>query len=799
MKLRLFMPLGTVILMLMVSAAWAAPPSPDATYVGSQTCGACHPQNHDQWQRSIHSKMIQDAVANPDAVVADFTDPDRPYDLDAVRFTLGIRYRQRYITQTDEDLIVLDGQWNIKKQRWDPAGGGKSWTDSCAGCHSTGYDPETKTYAEVAIGCEACHGPGSEHIAMGGGKDAAIVASADVQICGQCHTRGSSPDGAHGYPVGYRPGGELEGKFNHTMYSPGDFNPVEWWPDGHSKKHRQQYPEWLKSGHGNALEGLKTNKYARDSCLSCHSADYRLAPDDAKPTIETARYGLTCVTCHSSHSDSTQLFDSLLRAESYDLCAECHNGGGEKTAGSTVHHPMKEMFEGVGAIGVEAEPSPHSAASASGGPICVSCHMVSTAKSADVGDVASHNWSVVDPGQAADGQPDSCTTCHVGSRNSMQALIEERQGVVKRQLAALQAALDAATDTESDAYKTAYTNMTFVRSEGSYGIHNYYYARTILEKAFMDLTGGDINAVESSFSVALGKGLNMISLPLKPAADYTARGFLNLLGATIVIRLDEQRQHFEGFAASHDGDGFAIEGGKGYIVNLLDPGSVTFTGAAWQDAAAPVVAGDSTGWALMVSGRLIDPQTQTPVVGPYTVVLENMRTGTVVSDSVGSAGIGKYAPVWADLSRRPVALEGDVLRLTVYDSEDAVVSGPYRHQVTRDELSRAIVRLDAVLGQVIPEHTVLAQNYPNPFNPETWIPYQLAEPGDVMIRISDTTGRLIRRLDLGHKQAGVYLQPAQAAYWDGTNDVGEPVASGTYFYTIQLGDFTSTRKMVILK
>ena len=94
---------------------------------------------------------------------------------------------------------------------------------------------------------------------------------------------------------------------------------------------------------------------------------------------------------------------------------------------------------------------------------------------------------------------------------------------------------------------------------------------------------------------------------------------------------------------------------------------------------------------------------------------------------------------------------------------------------------------------------MLAQNYPNPFNPETWIPYQLAEPGDVVILISDTTGRLVRKLDLGHRPAGVYLQPGEAVHWDGTNSTGQRVASGTYFYTLRVNDAVSTRKMVILK
>ena len=95
--------------------------------------------------------------------------------------------------------------------------------------------------------------------------------------------------------------------------------------------------------------------------------------------------------------------------------------------------------------------------------------------------------------------------------------------------------------------------------------------------------------------------------------------------------------------------------------------------------------------------------------------------------------------------------------------------------------------------------TALLPNYPNPFNPETWIPYQLSKPADVAVSIYAIDGRLVRRLDLGQMPSGVYRSRARAAYWDGRNATGEPVASGIYFYTLQAGDFISTRKMVIRK
>ena len=112
---------------------------------------------------------------------------------------------------------------------------------------------------------------------------------------------------------------------------------------------------------------------------------------------------------------------------------------------------------------------------------------------------------------------------------------------------------------------------------------------------------------------------------------------------------------------------------------------------------------------------------------------------------------------------------------------------------------RGIANLQQLLALLTPEKTALLANYPNPFNPETWIPYQLAAPAKVTLQIFAVNGTLVRMLDLGHQPAGIYHQRSRAAYWDGRNQVGEPVASGVYFYTLTAGDFTATRKMLIRK
>ena len=119
--------------------------------------------------------------------------------------------------------------------------------------------------------------------------------------------------------------------------------------------------------------------------------------------------------------------------------------------------------------------------------------------------------------------------------------------------------------------------------------------------------------------------------------------------------------------------------------------------------------------------------------------------------------------------------------------------------LTDPAFQRGILILEQLLASLTPKETVLLPNYPNPFNPETWIPYQLAESSDVSISIYAADGKLVRTLALGHQPVGIYESRSRAAYWDGRNTLGEPVASGVYFYTLTSGNFAQTRRMLILK
>ena len=139
-----------------------------------------------------------------------------------------------------------------------------------------------------------------------------------------------------------------------------------------------------------------------------------------------------------------------------------------------------------------------------------------------------------------------------------------------------------------------------------------------------------------------------------------------------------------------------------------------------------------------------------------------------------------------------------------YGNVAAALADARRMTVDDVRLGKGMAVLEGLLQLLvemgaIPETTALLPNYPNPFNPETWFPYQLANAADVTLTIYDMRGIAVRELVLGHQPAGVYQSRGRAAYWDGRNELGEPVASGVYFYTLTAGDFTATRKLMIRK
>ena len=158
-------------------------------------------------------------------------------------------------------------------------------------------------------------------------------------------------------------------------------------------------------------------------------------------------------------------------------------------------------------------------------------------------------------------------------------------------------------------------------------------------------------------------------------------------------------------------------------------------------------------------------------------------------------------------AREGVTAEGALATLVFDVKETRLASAQTPVQLVElqlaDSRTRAIpvevVRERVSMLELFPDKPMLMQNYPNPFNPETWIPYQLSVDSEVVLSIYDTQGAIIRRIDLGYQQVGTYTTRGRAAYWDGRNEWGEPGASGVYFYHLSAGDYSATRRMVIIK
>ena len=313
-------------------------------------------------------------------------------------------------------------------------------------------------------------------------------------------------------------------------------------------------------------------------------------------------------------------------------------------------------------------------------------------------------------------------------------------------------------------------------------------------------TETESNHFGNVYTVTLSKGLNMLSVPLTSPGPMTAKLLAGITGSTAVITLDAANQRFVAWTPGAPDDGFPIEGGKGYIVNVPEARNFAFVGAPWTDpmqevaAAAPTISTEmpQEAWAFVVTGHLAG---KPGLDGDHKVIVRNLRTNSTITTQVQG---DYFAAATVDLARRSVVQVGDVVEVRVIGPSGNVESQTRSVKVTPEHLANAVlsVRLDGI-GQ--PAQNLLLQNYPNPFNPETWIPYQLSEDSSVSIAIYDTTGKLIRTLSLGFQSAGFYNSREHAAYWDGRNALGERVASGIYFYQLTTPSFQQTRRLVIVK
>ena len=312
-----------------------------------------------------------------------------------------------------------------------------------------------------------------------------------------------------------------------------------------------------------------------------------------------------------------------------------------------------------------------------------------------------------------------------------------------------------------------------------------------------------------TFELTLDRGLNNIALPVRPLTPFTAQGLIDKFGvdggrqpvATMVVRYDTGQETFVPYLPALSAD-FNLEGGIGYIINVTQPVTVTFVGSVWDNVnAAPdaepvganlVFAPPTVVWAFGVGGTFFGSDAD-----GRAITVRNRRTKAILRVQMED---NHYAVAFANLNRRRVVEAGDVLEIRIGGMDGQVGANlVFAHTITAEDLRRAFARIDLSQSTFQPSATQLLQNYPNPFNPETWLPYQLAADALVDIQIYDMRGQLVRRLDLGHQSAGYYDSRHRAAHWDGQNETGEFVSSGLYFYQLRAGDYTATRRMVILK
>lgn len=487
-------------------------------YLGAGECSACHRGLARDHAATAHALTLQ-SPETEGAIVADFTQGEdqrtlqfpgesaaRPITAEDIAIVIGAgKHAQRYAVEVDGALVVVPIEWNTAAGQWQPFTLAESWPDpaydfatNCAYCHTAGFDSETQTWIDDGVQCEACHGPGEAHVSLAdeaGNRPsdeetdairAAIFNRPDSQMCGQCHNRGTDTATGRVYPTAYRPGGDLLAGY--TPIASGDA--THWWAAGHASQPNMQYNEWLESAHARALEGLRTSEGAQDSCLSCHSGDYRYIErirgwfdeydlDGTKPeslTLATAEFGIACQTCHNPHSEEDYPF--YLVAEPYALCAECHNTA--DFTGEGIHHPTLELYEGRPIVEeVEGTPSGHFATE--GGPDCLTCHMPRLAVAE--GDRASHALRAVLPdAPEALTSAVGCVSCHTDVTSpQVQAMITDARTDLAARLEAAQAALGA------DSPAWVRTAVAAVAGDSSSGLHNYGYTNALLSAAETEL------------------------------------------------------------------------------------------------------------------------------------------------------------------------------------------------------------------------------------------------------------------------------------------------------------------------
>ncbi len=319
---------------------------------------------------------------------------------------------------------------------------------------------------------------------------------------------------------------------------------------------------------------------------------------------------------------------------------------------------------------------------------------------------------------------------------------------------------------------------------------------------------GDALGTDGSSTIALNQGLNVVGLPLRDSRVTRVSHLFALdgIGGNVPVIILTDGGEFKAVGRAGDPGDIEITGGQSFILTAQRAAIVDISGDAWTNAAGtsavPQVAltgievGNTTP-VLGLRGSIVDEGTGLKAEG-FRVTVKNLSTGRAVA-AVTTPDEAGYRSTVVDIETGRAATVGDILEISAQSPNPFIGVEPLLYTVTAEDVKRSLIQLPELDAYEIPAETELLANYPNPFNPETWIPYRLAEDAFVTLTIYDLSGQVVRTLDVGLQVAAVYENRSKAIYWDGRNGLGEQVASGVYFYHLSAGDYSATRKMVILK
>ena len=358
----------------------AQAPAADATYVGSAACNGCHSDVYARWSKTRMANVVRDPKVHPDAIIPDFSvaDPLLTFTKNDVAFVYGSKWKQRYFTKVGDDYFPLGAQWDVTHKIWRkyfvpentdwwvphyPADNMKRPTGpTCDGCHSVNYDVRTKTVTEWNVGCEKCHGPGSEHVSNPMRTNIFNPARADLvhanDTCIQCHSQGQPlrnpiEERYFDWPVGFRVGLNLSDfwRLDKAELGKTDFL---YFADGTAHKNRMQGNDFVTS-----------RMYQR---------------------------GVTCFTCHDVHGTNN---NADLRKPVATMCLTCHGPG-------SPNGPHNASLE---------QHTHHKAGSP--GSECVGCHMPQIEQTLGDVMVRSHTFKFISPATTETAKvPNPCTACH---------------------------------------------------------------------------------------------------------------------------------------------------------------------------------------------------------------------------------------------------------------------------------------------------------------------------------------------------------------------------------------------------